>query len=104
MDDGLGLSDTALESCAASCREASTVLEGPARASATVLHGVTDVGARVGDFVSALAIACGVLASAAEGVSASAVACKRGSDLVENSAVAALDGMNGVGSTSGGRR
>ncbi|WP_017793151.1 hypothetical protein [Leucobacter salsicius] len=104
MDDGLGLSDTVFENCAASCREASAALEDPARATATVLHGVTDIGARVSEFVSALAIACGVLASAAEGVSSSAVACKRASDLVEDGAVAALADVGGGNGSGGGQR
>lgn len=92
MDDRLRLSDRALERCVTSCREASTALAGPSRAAVTALHGVTDIGARVSEFVSALAIACGILGAAAESVSTGAVACKQGSDLAEEGTVAALAG------------
>lgn len=95
MDDLLGLSDAALDRCTAACEDASGVLAAPSRATTTQLRGVTDVGVRVDEFVSALAIACGVLAAAAEGIGESAVACKAGSDLVDAAAAAALTDAGG---------
>lgn len=100
MDDRLGLSDAALDSCSIACTNAGEALAGPSRATTSQLHGVTEVGPRVGEFVSALAVACGVLAGAAESIGASAAACKTGSDLVDAGAVAALAGAGTLGGRS----
>lgn len=96
MDDQLGLDDAALDGCVASCEAAARALSMPERAATPTLGGVTDLGARVDEFVVALTIACGVLAAAAESIGASAEACKQGSELIEAGAVAALAGVSGA--------
>lgn len=92
MSERLGLSDAALDACASSCAAARDALARPSTATAPSLSGVTDLRTRVGEFMTALSVACGVLASAAESIGASATACKVSSDATDAQAALAVSG------------
>ncbi|MBP1327064.1 hypothetical protein JOF28_002296 [Leucobacter exalbidus] len=90
MNDRLGFTDAALDTAASTCEAANEALAVPARMTTPALSGVTDLPARVGEFVSTLAIACAVLGSSASSVGRSVLACKQGSDDADAQAAAAL--------------
>lgn len=98
MDDRLGVQDEALDAVAAACAAANEAVAPSVRATAPELGGVTNVGQRVSEFMTTLALSCSVLAAAAMHARYSALACRDGSDATDAQIAAALARREGVSS------
>lgn len=90
MEYSLALSDAAFAACADDCDAAVEALTEPSRAAAPAIASVTDMSARLAEFMSSLAVSCRVLAEAAESVRSGASACKAASDSIEHEVAGSL--------------
>ncbi|MHA3682929.1 hypothetical protein ACXR2W_01545 [Leucobacter sp. HY1908] len=93
MEYNLALSDAAFDACTSACDTAAEALAGPARAAAPTVSGLTEMPARLAEFMSSLAVSCTVLTEAVEGVRAGASACRDSSDAIEHEVAGSLSAL-----------